>query len=200
MSTKDTRIDAYIAKSADFAQPVLVYLRELVHETCPDCTEATKWGMPFFEYHGLLCHMASFSRHCSFSFWKGKLVTGQDVSEEKAMGQFGRLTRIEDLPSRTRLEAYIKKAMQLNEAGVASPARSKQVKKPPPRIPADLAAALKKAPTAAARFKEFSPSNRREYIDWLGEAKTDATRSKRLATTLEWVAEGKSRNWKYERK
>jgi uncharacterized protein YdeI (YjbR/CyaY-like superfamily) len=199
MGKRDARVDAYVTKSADFARPVLEYVRELVHETCPQCTETIKWGMPFFDYRGLFCHMASFKQHCSFSFWKGAAVTGEAVPEEKAMGQFGRLTRVEDLPSRAKLKTLIKKAMKLSEEGVPSPTRSAKPSKPPAKVPADLAAALKKNAKAASQFNEFSPSQRREYIEWIEEAKTEATRSKRLATTIEWVAEGKSRNWKYQK-
>lgn len=199
---RDPRVDAYIAKSADFAKPILTYLRELVHEACPSVEENIKWSMPSFEYKGMLCGMAAFKQHCSFGFWKHDLVVGTPVpkpqSERRGMGEFGKITRIEDLPSRTKLIAYVKKAAKLNDAGVKTP-KTKSPPKAPLSIPEDFATALRRNKAAATHFRAFSPSKQREYIEWLNEAKTEATRERRLATALEWIAEGKSRNWKYER-
>ena len=199
MATRDPRIDAYIAKSADFARPILEHLRAVVHAACPDVEETMKWSFPHFQYKGMLCHMASFKEHCAFGFWKGSLIVGKgDGEAEKAMGQFGRITKLSDLPSKKVLTGYIKEAMKLNEAGVKSPSRSKpKAPKPAPVVPDDLAAALAKNPAAHATFETFSPSHRREYIEWITEAKTPATRSRRLETAIEWMAEGKPRNWKY---
>ncbi len=197
MGTRDPRIDAYIAKSADFAKPILIHLRDIVHETCPEVEETMKWSFPHFMYQGMLCSMASFKEHCAFGFWKGALVV--DESADGAMGQFGRITAISELPAKKLLTGYIKKAMQLNETGVKSPMRAKPkaaVKKPL-TVPADLAAALKKNAKARATFEDFSPSQRREYIDWIVEAKREETRQRRVETTIEWLAEGKQRNWKY---
>ncbi len=195
VSTRDPRVDTYIANSAEFAQPILVHLRQIVHKTCPQVEETLKWSMPAFMYHGMLCGMAAFKQHCTFGFWKHKLVVGEE-RDAQAMGQFGRIARLADLPSAKILASYIKKAMQLNEDGVKAP-RAMPKQKPAPRVPDDLAAALKKNRKAAATFAAFSPSNQREYVEWISEAKRDETRAKRLATTIEWLAEGKIRNWKY---
>jgi uncharacterized protein YdeI (YjbR/CyaY-like superfamily) len=195
MGTRDPRIDAYIAKSADFAKPILTHLRDIVHEACPEVEETIKWGFPNFTYRGILCSMASFKEHCAFGFWKGALV--MEGSTDGAMGQFGRITAIAELPSKKVLTGYIKKAMQLNEAGVKSPARAKPVAKKAVAVPDDLARALKKNTKARATFEGFSPSQRREYIEWIVEAKREETRQRRLETAIEWLAEGKQRNWKY---
>jgi uncharacterized protein YdeI (YjbR/CyaY-like superfamily) len=193
---KDKRIDAYIARSAEFAKPILNYVRTVVHETCPDAEETLKWSSPFFIYRGSpLCSMAAFKEHCGFRFWKGKLVTGDAVNTEGA-GEFGYLTKVSELPSKRVLSGYVKKAMELNEQGVKAPKRPTKPKKDLP-TPADLAAALKKNKKALATFDTFSPSHRREYVEWITDAKTDETRQRRLNQAIEWMAEGKSRNWKY---
>ena len=198
MGQKDERIDAYIARAPEFARPILAHLRAVVHEACPDVEETLKWSMPAFEYKGLLCGMAAFKEHATFGFWKGKLVLdskGRDLDD--AMGQFGRLTSVQDLPGKRELAGYVKKAMALNDAGVTV----KRVTKPKPvlKVPADLKSALAKSRRAEAHWDEYSPSARRDYLEWVLEAKQEATRAKRIATTVEWVAAGKKRNWKYER-
>jgi uncharacterized protein YdeI (YjbR/CyaY-like superfamily) len=198
MTNHDPRIDAYIAKSADFARPILEHLRATVHAACPEVEEGLKWSMPFFSYKGApMCMMAAFKQHCGFGFWLSKEVTGG--CDEDGMGQFGKLASLQDLPSAKQLTAYLKKAMALNEAGVKK-ARPKAAAKPAPILPDDLAALLAQKKHAAARtsYEGFGPGAQREYVDWIAEAKTDATRQKRIATTLEWLAEGKKRNWKYE--
>lgn len=200
MANHDPRVDAYIAKSAGFAQPILEHLRAVVHATCPEVEETIKWSMPFFVHRGAsLCMMAAFKQHCGFGFWLGKQVMGKDAQD--GMGQFGKLTSTQDLPTKKTLAALIGKAMALNEAGV-KPARAKAGTKPPPTLPTDFAAllALRKHGAARKTWEGFPPGCRREYIDWIVEAKTDTTHQKRLATTLEWLAEGKRRNWKYEKK
>jgi len=199
MGTRDPRIDAYIEKAADFAQPILKHLRQTVHAACPDVEETMKWSSPHFLYKGMLCGMSAFKQHCAFGFWKGKLVVGDDGRTlEDAMGQFGRITTLRDLPPKKTLIAYIKKAMALNEEGVPSPMRAKRAApKPPVAVPDDLAAMLRKNKKAQTTFDAFSPSHRREYVEWIGEAKREETRKKRLQTTIEWLAEGKSRHWKY---
>jgi uncharacterized protein YdeI (YjbR/CyaY-like superfamily) len=199
MATRDPRVDAYIAKSADFARPILEHIRAVVHAACPDVEETMKWGFPHFQYKGLLCSMAAFKEHCAFGFWKGSLVLGKgDGEADNAMGHFGRITKVSDLPSKRVLTGYIKKAMELNEAGVKSPTRSKpKAPKSAPVAPDDLAAALEKNPAARSTFEGFSPSHKREYIEWITEAKTPATRARRLETAVQWMAEGKPRNWKY---
>jgi uncharacterized protein YdeI (YjbR/CyaY-like superfamily) len=198
MANHDPRIDAYIAKSAEFARPVLEHLRERVHAACPEVEEGIKWGMPFFSYKAApMCMMAAFKQHCSFGFWLSKEVTGG--SDEDGMGQFGKLASLKDLPPDKQLATFLKKAMALNEAGVKK-ARPKAAAKPAPTLPVDLATLLAQKKHAAARktYEGFGPGAQREYVEWVTEAKTDATRQKRLATTLEWLAEGKKRNWKYE--
>lgn len=191
----DARVDDYIAAAAPFARPVLQQLRAVVHAACPEATETLKWRMPFFEYRGRpLCMMAAFKQHCGFGFWQPDAKAG----EADGMGQYGKLTAVGDLPPKRALMAAVKAAMQRIETGAPS-ARSRAAAKPAPAVPEDLAAALalRKHATAKRHFEAFSPSAQREYTDWITGAKTDATRSKRLATTLEWLAEGKHRNWKY---
>jgi uncharacterized protein YdeI (YjbR/CyaY-like superfamily) len=198
MASHDARIDAYIAKSAPFAQPILEHLRTVIHEACPEVEEAIKWSMPFFGYKGaLLCNMAAFKQHCSFGFWQRRGVLGETA--EQGMGQFGKLTSLKDLPSKKTLIAHIKKAMVLNETGVKTK-RPSSAAKPPAVMPEDVASMLAQRKHAAARktYESFPPGAQREYVEWITEAKTEATRQKRIATTLEWLAEGKRRNWKYE--
>ena len=197
MGKRDPRVNTYIAKSADFAKPILKHIREVVHEGCPE-VEEMKWGMPHFEYEGILCGMGSFREHCALHVWKGSLIVG-DRSRE-AMGQFGRITRISDLPSEKILAGYIKQAMKLREDGVKNPARSKRRKEAALVVPSELTSALNKNKKAAAAFKEFPPSHKREYADWISEAKREDTRKRRADTAVEWVAEGKSRNWNYEKR
>lgn len=202
MGTRDPRIDAYIAKSEPFARPILRHLREVVHAACPEVEEAIKWSSPHFMYKGMFCGMASFKSHCAFGFWKGALLENAAGPLTKvgttAMGQFGRITSLDDLPDARTLTRLVKLARRLNDEEVKPPAPTKSGKpKPPARTPADLAAALKRHKKAAATFKAFSPSHRREYIEWLEDAKTDATRARRLEAAVEWMDEGKPRNWKY---
>ncbi len=196
MSVRDPRIDAYIAKSSEFARPILSHLRDVVHRACPQVEETIKWNFPHFMYHGMLCAMAAFKEHCTFGFWKNDLILDKaQLIDRNAMGQFGRITSIKELPAPKILGGYVKKAMQLNEAGIKSP--RKTTRKPAFVVPDDLSLALKKNRKAAATFAGFSPSQQREYVDWLNEAKREETRKKRLRTTIEWLSEGKQRNWKY---
>ena len=199
MGSRDPRVDAYIRNAAPFAQPILTTIRDTVHASCPDVEEAMKWRFPHFLYKGMLCSMASFKQHAAFGFWKGSLVTGGPRSAD-AMGHFGRLTKASDLPSKKVLAGYIRKAALLNEQGVKEP---RVKRKAPPKtltIPADLSAAFKKSQKAQAGFDALSPSHKREYLEWITEAKGAETRARRLAQAIEWMAEGKSRNWKYERR
>lgn len=195
MGKKDPRIDAYIQKSAEFAKPILTRLRGVVHAACPDVQETMKWSSPHFDYEGPLCGMAAFKEHCAFGFWKGSLIV-ENASDE-GMGQLGRITKLGDLPPRKTLTAWVRKARKLNEAGVKAPRAPKQ-KKAPARGPVDLRKALAKNSRARAAFEGFSPSHRREYVEWIEEAKRAETRTRRLATAIEWMARGKSRNWKYQ--
>jgi uncharacterized protein YdeI (YjbR/CyaY-like superfamily) len=196
MATTDPRIDAYIEKAAPFAQPILRHLREVVHEASPDIEEGVRWGSPHFFYKGMLCGMAAFTKHCAFGFWKDKLIVREDRGSG-AMGSFGRITAVTDLPSKRRMVGYVRQAMKLNEDGVKSPTRSKQARRPAPRTPADLAAALRKNAKAREVYTQFTATNKRDYVEWLTEAKTAETRSRRLAQAIEWIAAGKPRNWKY---
>ncbi len=191
----DPRVDAYIERQAEFAKPILEHIRKAVHAACPEAEETLKWSSPTFMYKGeMLAHMAAFKAHAAFGFWRGSLVTGEENERQTAMGQFGRLTSVDDLPD---LEELIKKAVALAEAGVKAP-RNKTVKAPA-ETPADLGAALQGNAAAAATFESFSPSCRREYVEWVTEAKRPETRAKRVAQAVEWMAEGKKRNWKYEK-
>jgi len=200
MSIRDPRVDRYIEKSAEFAKPILKYVREVVHSACPDVDETLKWGFPHFMYQGIVCSMASFKNHCAVGFWKGALVfdsiPGVKKSKDPAMGQLGRITTIEDLPDKKVLTRCIIEAVRLNETGTKLPAKPKPAKKELV-VPDDLMAGLKKNRKALATFESFSDSHRKQYVEWITEAKTEATRMKRLTTAIEWLAEGKSRNWKY---
>ncbi|HEY0043384.1 MAG TPA: YdeI/OmpD-associated family protein [Allosphingosinicella sp.] len=197
MST-DPRIDAYIAGQADFARPILNHLRAAVHAACPGAEEAIKWGMPAFLWNGqILAMIAAFKAHATFSFWRGKEVVGETGAEQEAMGQFGRLTALEDLPAPELLDSLIKRAMALGEAGP----KPRPAKQPKPEIPVpdDLRTALLANDAANANFDSFTPSCRREYLEWITSAKRPETRSSRIAQTVEWVALGKRRNWKYDK-
>ena len=197
MAKTDPKVDAYIAKSAAFAQPILRHLRSVVHKTCPDVQEAIKWGTPHFLYGDqLMCGMAAFKQHCTFGFWREKELFGEQP-DKSAMGQFGRIGELSDLPSERRISSLIKQAMKLNAAGV-KPARAVAKTKPALVLPDDLQAALKQNKQAAITFAGFSYSNQKEYIEWITDAKREATRLKRLQTSIEWLAEGKVRNWKYQ--
>jgi uncharacterized protein YdeI (YjbR/CyaY-like superfamily) len=194
---KDLRVDAYIEKTAPFAQPILKRLRKLVHAGCSDGEETIKWGMPHFEYKGLLCGMAAFKNHCALWFWNRQLVLGEKA--ERGMAQFGRITSVDDLPDEKKLIGYVRKAAHLNEAGVKPRARSKPKKKSPPRVPGYFEAALAKKAKARKTFENLSASQQNEYIEWLTEAKRDETRQQRLKLSILWLSEGKPRNWKYMR-
>jgi uncharacterized protein YdeI (YjbR/CyaY-like superfamily) len=208
MGTKDPRVDAYIAKSAEFAKPILTHLREMIHKTCPTVEETMKWSFPHFMYKGpadrssrVLCSMASFKQHCAFGFWYAD--TGDSSLEAEtgpAMGQYGRITGLGDLPKDKVLAQQIKDAVKLHDAGVKPRATPRSTEKKELEIPEYFSAALKKNKKALATFDGFNYSNKKEYVEWVAEAKTDETRKKRLETAIEWMAEGKVRNWKYLRK
>jgi hypothetical protein len=198
MPTVDPRVDAYIKKSADFAKPILIHLRELIHNACPDVTETLKWSMPSFEYKGLLCGFAAFKQHCTFGFWKQSLMESDAFPQNKtAMGSFGRITSLKDLPSDKVMAGLIKQAMELNDKGVKVPKKAAAPKKDL-IVPDILTEALARNEKAAETFNAFPYSCKKEYVEWISEAKTEPTRDKRLATTIEWLSEGKRRNWKYE--
>jgi uncharacterized protein YdeI (YjbR/CyaY-like superfamily) len=197
--TTDPRVDAYIAKSADFAKPILTRVREIVHEACPDVQETIKWGSPFFDYKGqMMCAIAAFKQHCALIFWKASLIDGLPPNGDKSRGSFGRLTSLKELPSKRQFNGYIKAAMALNDAGVTVK-RPKAGSKPEAKVPKELATALAKNKKATAVFGKFPPGQRREYCEWISEAKRAETKTKRVAQAVEWIAEGKTRNWRYER-
>jgi uncharacterized protein YdeI (YjbR/CyaY-like superfamily) len=192
MGKRDPRIDAYIARSAGFAKPILESLRATMHAAVPEVEETMKWSSPFFDYKGTLAMMAAFKEHIRFGFWKGALVTGRKGME--------RITSMKDLPPKKELVALIRKAAALNDQGVKAPRAMKSAPSKPAAPPDDLTAALKKNKRASAAFEGFSPGHRREYIDWITGAKAEETRKKRLDQAIEWIAEGKSRHWKYVKK
>jgi uncharacterized protein YdeI (YjbR/CyaY-like superfamily) len=195
----DPRIDAYIENSADFAKPILEHIRKLVHKACPEVEEKIKWSMPHFDYKGPLCHMASFKQHCAFGFWKQPLLDQAAFPAEKtAMGGFGKIASKKDLPADRVIIGLIHQAIELNENGIKIAAK-KPAAKLDLVIPDVLTQALKKDRKAHETFENFSYSRRKDYVEWITDAKTEATRDKRLATAIEWLAEGKSRNWKYEK-
>lgn len=198
MPNLDPRIDAYIDKSADFAQPILQRLRSLVHEACPQVEETIKWSAPSFGYAGgILCGMAAFKQHVSFGFWKHALVMGEGA-ERDGMGSFGKMAALSDVPAKKVMVDLVRKAMLLNEQGVKAPVVRKTAgSRPQLEAPGDLLAALKKNRKAKTTFDGFSPSARREYVEWVIEAKREETRQRRIAQAVEWMAEGKQRHWKY---
>jgi hypothetical protein len=191
MGKKDVRVDAYIARSPEFSRPILTRLRRAVHQACPEVSETIRWGVPQFDYRGPLCGMAAFKAHCRFMLWK--------AAGNTKIGRHVRLESAADLPPARELSAQIKQAMALNASGVKT-ARRPAGAKPPVKTPAILAAALRRNPTARAAYDAFPPSHKREYVEWILDAKTDETRQRRLETAVAWIAAGKSRNWKYQSK
>ncbi len=203
MGKRDQRIDVYINDAPAFAQPILMHIRELMHSACPDVEETMKWSHPNFDYQGIMAGMAVFKQHASFGFWKASLIDGA-ISEKSAgaHGTFGRLTSVKDLPSKKIFTDQIKRAMQLNEEDVTVPKPAKAAAKKTSaasRVPAVLAAALSRNRKALNSFDAFNPSQRKDYIEWIDEAKAEATRDRRVEQAMEWIADGKSRNWKYEK-
>jgi uncharacterized protein YdeI (YjbR/CyaY-like superfamily) len=203
MEHYDARVDAYIEKAAPFAKPILEHIRQVVHNASPKITETVKWGMPFFDYKGPVCMMASFKQHLGFGFWKASRLSDPDSllrgsDEEAAAGSFGQIERIEDLPSDDALIGFVLQMIAINESGI------KEAKKPAAlkaeiAMPDDFKNLLSSNATAVGYFEDFSPSKQREYLEWIIEAKSDATRQKRMEQAVEWISEGKSRNWKYQK-
>lgn len=198
------KVDAYITKAQPFAQPILQYLRKAVHEACNNVEETIKWGFPHFDYNGkMMCSMAAFKQHCAFGFWLASEMKTMETYRKKnteetsnGMGQFGKIASIKDLPTEKELIKMVKEAMALSDKGVVLKRNIPQKSAELP-VPEELQKALNKNKAAKTVFEKFPPSHRKEYIIWITGAKTDATRQKRIATTIEWVAEGKGRNWKY---
>lgn len=197
---KDKRIDEYIAKAQAFAQPILTHFRTLIHTTIPDVEETIKWGMPFFEYKGPLCSFAGFKQHCAFGFWKAPLMKDSNKMEKnpfKAMGNLGRISSMKDLPCDKKFITWLKEAKKLNEDN-KKVARTKKEVTTVEAHPL-FAAALQKNKKAQTHFDTFTPAQRKDYNAWIADAKTDVTRNKRIAEALSWIAEGKKRNWKYQK-
>jgi uncharacterized protein YdeI (YjbR/CyaY-like superfamily) len=203
--SRDKRIDEYISKAQPFAQPILKHLRELVHKAVPEINETIKWGMPSFEYKGPFFGIAAFKQHCVGGFWKSKLLKDPNnyLGERKnhggeAMGNLGCLTSIKDLPPNKAMIDFFKQAKKLNDDNIK--VEKKTSVKKPLKVPKELTAALKKNKLAQETFENFSTTNKREYADWISEAKTEETKNKRLLTAVEWMEEGKPRMWKYMKK
>ena len=193
-------VDAYIEQAGEFARPILRKLRQLFHEACPDIRETIKWGSPFFEHKGIVGNMSAFKRHVSYGFWKAGLMSDPEGLLEKAGNTEMAVLKATcpgDLPADEILLQYIREAVALNEKGVKIP-RARAAKRPRQlEVPDDLMAAIRADEQAVATFEGFSYSNRKEYVEWVTAAKRPATRAQRLATTVEWLAEGKPRYWKY---
>lgn len=193
----DPRVDAYIGKAAPFAQPILAHVRNRVRAVVPDVEETLKWGAPSFVLHGkILLMMAAFKAHAAVNFWRGQELRGEQANAD-AMGQFGKLSSVEDLPADAELDGLIRKAAELARS-VPAPRKPKHAPKPAPKMHPEFAEALADAPKAKAALDGFSPSAQRDYLEWISDAKQDATRRKRIATAIEWLSEGKRRHWKYE--
>ncbi|MEX2116658.1 MAG: DUF1801 domain-containing protein [Bacteroidota bacterium] len=199
MGRKDKRVDAYISRSVEFARPILNHLRALVHRACPDAGETIKWGMPHFDYKGMMCSMAAFKEHCAFVFWKASLMkdfkTRFTRMGKLGMGHMGQIRSLSDLPADSAMIRMIREAARLNDEGPTLAHR--RAKATIVEIPPVLAHALSKNEKAKLTFDSFSPSNKRDYNEWITEAKKLDTRTKRLETAMKWMAEGKPRNWKY---
>ena len=203
----DPKVDAYIEKAQPFAQPILTHLRKLLHKGCPDVEEAIKWGHPFFLYRGtILGHMAAFKQHCSFGFWGeeiGATLRDAKVVQDGGMGSLGKITSVKDLPSEKEMLGWIRQSSALIDSGehtsiMAGRNKVAKAPKPAPKSSPEFAAALKKNKKASVVFEAFSPSCKREYMEWIAEAKREETRDKRISQAVEWIAEGKQRNWKYQ--
>jgi len=197
VATRDPRIDAYIAKAQPFARPILARFRKAMHAGCPGVTETLKWSVPAFEHHGMLGGMAAFKAHCIFGFWKAPLMKTVAARKDR-IGRYGRLASIDAMPGEKALIAMVKEAAALNEAGVTLK-RAPKLPKPAPKTPSYMLAAIRKNRKALAAYQAFSPSHKREYVEWIMDAKTDETRARRLQTAVQWMADGRSRNWKYQR-
>jgi uncharacterized protein YdeI (YjbR/CyaY-like superfamily) len=205
MPKSDQRIDAYIKKSGAFAQPILMHLRKLIHKACPEVEETLKWGMPHFQNEGaIICSMAAFKAHCAFGFWKAAIMRDPEkilhIADKHSMGHLDKIMTLKDLPKDTVLISYIRQAAQMNKEKIKLPQREKALRPKKSTIPSIFAEALLKNKKAKQHFDAFSDSKKYEYIEWITQAKTDITRKARIETSIEWLREGKSRNWKYIKK
>lgn len=206
MAKKEKRIDAYIAKSADFAKPILKHFRTLVHKNCPEVEEKIKWGFPHFDYMGgPMCSMAAFKLHCAITFWKAALMkNGEELvksaKSEVAMGHLGKITSLKDLPPDKKIISYLKEAMRLNEEGIKlSPKKTSAIDKQEHKVPEDFFQLLAKTKGALRHFDAFTPGRKKEYLNWMAGAKTESTRNKRINTAVEWISEGKELHWRYSK-
>lgn len=200
MVKRDTRIDIYIENSNEFAKPILTYLRKLVHHGCPDVIETIKWGFPNFEYKGRMCYMAAFKGHCSFGFWKAPLIKNLDSNKkivEGGMGNIGKIKSMEDLPDTNLFLFYIHEAARLNDENIKLPRQKKTITKDQPMESADFLRSLEKNELAKSNYEDFTLAQKRDYIEWVCEAKTKKTKVSRISTAIKWISEGKSHNWKY---
>lgn len=202
MAAEDPRIDAYIAAAQPFARPILERLRRAVHAGCPGVEETIKWSAPFFVHGGrILANMAAFRQHCAFGFWHGRDAVDQGRDGE-AMGQFGRIVTLADLPAPAALKALVQAAVKRMDADAAAPrpTKTRGAARPVLVMPADFDAALDSQPAAREAYDGFAPSKQRDYLEWVLEAKQPATRARRIAQSVAWLAEGKARHWKYQRR
>jgi uncharacterized protein YdeI (YjbR/CyaY-like superfamily) len=198
MPKRDARVDAYIERSGDFAKPILTYLRSVIHEACPTVEETIKWNAPFYMYEGILCSTAAFKQHCALIMWKGRLLPKPDA--KYVTTDLRKIRSLADLPPRKKLAGYIKALMKLNEDGAKSARRSGPKFTKPLVISAELRRAIARNKKAGAAFADFPPSHKREYAEWIADAKRPETRERRIKAAIEMIAEGKSRNWKYEKR
>ena len=200
MKHANPEIDEYIKNAQPFARPILVHIRALMHKGCPNLIETIKWGMPHFEHHGVISSMAAFKEHAVFGFWKQDLIPGmkQYIKEKEAMGSWGRITSVEGIPPDAEIVEFVRVAAELNEKGIKSPKR--QPKPVVVDMPADFLKAIKANKKALATYEQFSPSNKRDYADWINSAKSEETRDERMKTAVVWMSEGKPRMWKYMKK
>ena len=204
MGKKDNKIDDYIAKSQDFAKPILKHIRELVHNACPDVEEKMKWSFLHFDYKDeMMCSMAAFKQHCAFNFWKASIMKDPNkilsTTERESMGNFGRIMKLKDLPSDKIISNYIKEAVRLNDENIKLPQTAISKKKAELKVPDYFKKVLNKNSKAQKVFREFSYSHKKEYLDWIIEAKTEETKNTRMKTAIEWISKGKDRNWKYRK-
>ena len=201
MSQRYPSVDAYLRKAPAFAQPIIEHLREVVHAACPEVEECIKWNCPFFVYRGPVCAVAAFKAHCRIGFWKADVLR-KGPAAAAALASLERVTQVSEFPSRAALTALVQGAVKLNEDGVLAEwqkAQQERRKNPVPvKPPPALAAALKKNARARKTWDAFTPSHRRDYVVWIAAAKTDETRDRRVQQTVEWLAEGKTRHWKYQ--
>lgn len=202
MGKKDTRVDLYIAKLPEFSRAICTRFRGIVHEASPEIEEDIKWGHPSFTHKGIVCGMAAFKAHVVIHFWKSALLTGSHVrraTDDKTLERLERVTSVDELPPKAAIAAYVKAAVKLNDGAVRAPKEEAPPRKTkaPLRTPPSLSKALARNARAKATYDGFSPSHKREYVEWIADAKSEETRDRRIEQALGWMAEGKPRNWKY---